>query len=143
LRPTIKRYALLMVLACVPPALALVALADPISLVLFDENREECRLVMQFTAWAIPTIGAEMSLGYLLAAGGRERQEARIALARAALGIVLSFGFVSTLGLLGAAIALPLKGVVGVGLRIPSVVGLLRTRPDPPLTPAPATSALE
>jgi O-antigen/teichoic acid export membrane protein len=141
--PSIKKFGLLMALACIPPALALVALADPISLVLFDENREECRLVMQFTAWAIPAIGFEMAMGYILTAGGKEREEARISILRAGLGIVISIVMISTLGLVGAAIAMPVKGLIGMGLRVPTLLGLLRAHDDTGLSATPAASAIE
>lgn len=137
---TVKRFALFVGLACIPVAIAVTLLAEPISRLLFRDERDLCRMVMQITAWAIPLIGFESAMGYLLTAAGREKDEARLAIARAVLGLAISGVFIWQFGLLGACFALPAKGLIGIMVRVPTLLEIRRFHLSSRLAPATVTT---
>jgi O-antigen/teichoic acid export membrane protein len=116
---TVKQFGLLQIAACLPPAMLVFALAGPISKLLFPESPDVCKMVIQISVWWLPLTGMAQAMGYAINAAGRERAEARVAIAATLVGLTLSVFFITKYGLVGACFALVARAAVGVLLRIP------------------------
>jgi O-antigen/teichoic acid export membrane protein len=99
---------------CLTAALAIFALAGPISHVLFPAHPESCRIVIRVTIWALPLFGIESAIGYAINAAGADGAQARAALPAALCNVVLTILLMEHLGISGACIALPLRHCVRI-----------------------------
>ncbi len=137
----VRRLGLFMFAACVPAAVVMFLLADPIARLLFPDNADVCRTVIQITVWWVPLIGFAYGMGYALNAAGRENDEAAIAITSTLISLALSVVLITQLGLIGACLALVAKGAIGVLMRVPAFMRTLRTSPSAATLPAPGVEA--
>ena len=125
---TVKRLGLFQAAACVPPAILVFMLADPIARLLFAESHEMCQAVIQITIWWVPLVGLEHAMGYAINAAGREKAEARIGITTTLLALALSVTMINFYGLIGACLALVGRPAIGLLLRIPTFISTLTVK---------------
>jgi O-antigen/teichoic acid export membrane protein len=123
---SVLRLILIMLGACLPVAIAVFILADPLSRILFPADAELCRTIIRITIWWVPCVGLAYAMGYALNAAGRERDEARLAIAGTVASLVLSVVLIVKFGLIGACIGLVAKGAIGALVRVKSIIDILR-----------------
>ena len=135
---TVKRLGLFMCAACLPAAIGLTFFADPIARLLFPDSPEICRTVIMITIWWLPLVGLAYAMGYAINAAGRERDEARIAIAATVASLVLSLILIQSFGLIGACFALVGRAALGLLFRLPCFIRTLRSAQPVAANPAPA-----
>lgn len=133
---SVKRLGLFMSAACVSAAIATFALAGPIAQLLFRQEPELCRTIIQITIWWIPLIGLAYAMGYALNAAGREADEAKVAIAGTLVSLAMSTALILKFGLIGACVALPAKATVALVFRMPPFLASLRSAGRAPAIPA-------
>jgi O-antigen/teichoic acid export membrane protein len=119
----IVKYLVLSQLLTIPIALMVMALAGPISLLLFPKQPEICRLVMMITIWGLPLNGLNLIMGVSLNGAGREAAEARLSIYATAVSLVVSAVLVARWGLVGACISWVARSAIFLLFRIPFFVG--------------------
>jgi O-antigen/teichoic acid export membrane protein len=124
---TVKKLVLFMSVGCVPVAIGLVVLADPIAHLLFPDQPDTFRTVIRITAWWVPLIGLAYAFGYALNAAGHEKDEAKMAIIGTLVSLVVSVVLITRFGLVGACVAMVAKAAIGLTFRLPYLMATLRS----------------
>lgn len=110
---------------CIPVALLVLAVAGPLSHLLFRHNAEICRQVMEITIWVLPINAIAAVMGYTLNACYREKTELKAGLTSSICGVIIAVLLTAKFGLLGACWSLVCRNTVSVLVRIPPFANLM------------------
>jgi O-antigen/teichoic acid export membrane protein len=109
----------LVMLVCLPPALLISLLAEPISLLLFPKRAVLCEQVMRITIWLLPAMGIQYIVGTALSAMHKDSQQAKVSLWAAGGSVLLAVTLISQFGLIGACWSLVLRYVLHLAILSP------------------------
>lgn len=98
----VLRFVLLAGAVCVPAALGVSLLADPISQLLFPGRGEVCEQVLRITIWLVPLMGLHCVISYAINAMNKDAPQARAWLFGGIAALVTSGVLVWQFGLIGA-----------------------------------------
>ena len=118
-RSRLRLLAFIPVVLCLPPALVIFALADPIGGFLFPENPLTTAYVVRATVWYLPLIALAHGTGFALNAVHRDAQDAMILMSATVISLLTTPLLIWHLGLQGACISLLLRQALVGGLRLP------------------------
>jgi O-antigen/teichoic acid export membrane protein len=118
-RGRLRLLALLPVALCLPPAIVIFMLADPIGYFLFPDNPRTTAYVVRATVTYLPLVALAFGTGFALTAVRRDVPDALIFLSATGVSLVATPFLIWQFGLQGACISLLLRhGLVGA-LRLP------------------------
>jgi O-antigen/teichoic acid export membrane protein len=115
--------------ACLPTAALVAFLARPIAGILFPNEAETCRKIIQLTIWSLPLTALTMSMLFSLQATGKDRAVARSGGAAAVCSLICSVTLVSTAGIPGACWAWVLRPAILAAFLLPSFLRTFRGVP--------------
>lgn len=125
-RRSVKRFCILAGVAGLGAAVPVFLLAGPIARLLFPNQPEICRTIIQLTIWIVPLFAIQTAVGYSLNAAYREAAESRVSFIATVISLCATVGLIVWFGLLGAAAALLVKGALNCVFRIPVLMTTLR-----------------
>ncbi len=110
---------LLSLLACIPIAVLITVLANPIAHLLFRKNAEECQAIIQITIWSVVCLGIFLPMGYAIQAAGKSSEAARLGMAATIVSTMLTLILILQFGLKGACYSWVLRPAVSILFLLP------------------------
>lgn len=104
---------------CVPIAVIIAFLSNPIARILFPGKAQTCATVMQITIWCIPLLGLLSPLSYSLQAIGKQNVSAAAGLQTTVVSTVLAIGLTMKFGVIGAAWSTVLRYIIWTFFLLP------------------------
>lgn len=126
-RRSVRNFFLFTFLTCMAAAIPVYFLAGPVANLLFPEHPEVCKMLMQTTIWWLPICALYTGITNVLNASFRENPEARAAFAAMIVSMLVTVVLVAKWQLVGAAVALLIRGVINLLFRAPLFIRAMRS----------------